>query len=92
MDREKSIYETDDDDDDDDDDNISSIEQLFLSQKVLAKIPLEDRLVFTLKEHISFRIYHKSIVEAIMSVNPEGVTFYPIEEWYDGIQFEKFKS
>ena len=86
MDREKSIYEADDDDD------IDDIEQLCLDKKILNEIPLEDRLVFLLKEDISFYIYHKSVVEAIMSVNPEGVKFYPIEEWYDGIQFEKFKS
>ena len=85
MDMERSVYET------NRRGKIINIERLFLSRKALAEIPLEDRLVFSLKEDISFCIYHKSVVEAIMSVNPEGVMFYPIEEWYEGIQFEQFK-
>ena len=86
MDRERSIYET------DDDNEVHFIEKLYLDRKKLEEIPVEERLIFSLESHRSKRIYHKSVVEAIMSVNPEGVMFYPIEEWYDGIQFEKFKS
>jgi len=35
-------------------------------------------------------VYHKSIVDIIMSVEPEGVCFTPVEEWNDGSQFDLF--
>ena len=62
--------------------------KFFLDNKKLAKIPLEKRLIFLLKEDRAKRIYHKSVVEAIMSVNPVGIRFYPIQEWHEGIQFD----
>lgn len=66
---------------------IQSINKLILDKEILSKIPLEKRLVFLLGEARSMRIYHKSIVDAIMAVNPEGIIFRPIKEWYEGIQF-----
>jgi hypothetical protein len=71
------------------DGKIKNILRFFLDDKMLAKIPLENRLVFLLEEGMSKRIYHKSIVDAIMSVNPVGIQFLPIQEWYEGIQFEE---
>jgi hypothetical protein len=64
------------------------IEKVVLSKKLLSKIPLEERLVYVAKEHPAFVVYHKSIVDIIMSVDPEGICFTPVEEWYDGIQFD----
>ena len=68
---------------------ISEINKLVLDQKVLEKIPLEKRLVFYLKESISKRIYHKSIVDAVMAIEPDGLKFGKIEDWYEGIQFQR---
>jgi hypothetical protein len=86
FDKEKSVYEIDDFTECWDD-----IEKLYLDKEVLAQIPLSKRLVFITKETSRFELYHKSIVDAIMAVNPEGVQFLPIEGWYEGIQFEQFK-
>lgn len=58
---------------------ISQINKLVLDQKILENIPLEKRLVFYLKESISKRIYHKSIVDAVMAIEPDGLRFGKIE-------------
>ncbi len=71
------------------DGKVKNILQFFLDNEKLAKIPLEKRLVFLLEEAMYMRIYHKSVVDAIMSVKPVGIQFYPIQEWYEGIQFEE---
>lgn len=78
---EYSVYE--------DDGKVNFITRFFLDAKKLMEIPLEKRLVFMLAEDISKRIYHKSLVDAIMAVNPKGVAFTPIEGWHEGIQFTK---
>lgn len=67
---------------------VKNIIKFYLDNKKLTEIPLEKRLVFLLEEDMPKRIYHKSIVDAIMSVNPVGIRFYPIEEWYEGLQFK----
>jgi hypothetical protein len=68
---------------------VKNILQFFLDKEKLAAIPLEKRLVFLLAEGMYMRIYHKSVVDAIMAANPVGIKFYPIQEWYEGIQFEE---
>ena len=65
------------------------IEKIVLDKTKLSSVPLEDRLVFVSQEYVSFILYHKSIVDIIMSANPEGVAFTPVEKWYDGIQFDR---
>jgi len=70
------------------DGEIRNVMRFFLDTDALAKIPLEKRLVFLLEEDMPKQIYHKSVVDAIMSVNPTGVGFYQIPEWYEGIQFD----
>jgi hypothetical protein len=65
------------------------IEKIVLDKGKLAEVPLEDRLVFVSKENPAFIFYHKSVVDIIMSANPEGIVFTPVEEWYDGIQFDR---
>ncbi len=67
------------------DGDVTDIRRFFLDKEKLAKIPLEKRLIFLLKEDIAKRIYHKSIADAIMATNPVGIQFYPIQEWYEGI-------
>jgi hypothetical protein len=74
---------------DEDNGSIRQIYTLVLDKKVLENIPLEKRLVFRLGEGISKLIYHKSVVDAIMAVNPEGIRFGKIKDWYEGIQFNK---
>jgi hypothetical protein len=57
------------------------IDSFTLDNKVLEKIPLEERLVFKLKEDITMKLYHKSVADAIMATNPEGVQFIKVEDW-----------
>ncbi|MDR2916366.1 MAG: hypothetical protein LBV74_16320 [Tannerella sp.] len=59
------------------------IEKIVLDREKLAAVPLIDRLVFVSKEFVSFILYHKSVVDIIMSANPEGIVFTPVEEWSD---------
>lgn len=58
-----------------------SLKSFFLNQEVLQKIPFEKRLVFTLEENKGLNIYHKSIVDKIMAVEPKGVQFVKVEDW-----------
>lgn len=66
-----------------------NIKKIVLDKVKLVKVPLEDRLVFVSKENCAFIFYHKSVVDIIMSANPEGIVFTPVEEWYDGVQFDR---
>ena len=84
LDLENSEYDV-----DEDDGEINNIMHFFLDNKKLAEIPLEKRLVFLLAEDMPKRIYHKSVVDAIMTIKPVGIQFYPIQEWYEGFQFEE---
>ena len=69
--------------------NLEDVKKIVLDKKILKAIPLKKRLVFRLKEDFSYQLYHASIVEAIMTVNPEGIGFTNIEEWNEGSFFEK---
>ncbi|MDR2552777.1 MAG: hypothetical protein LBD31_06410, partial [Treponema sp.] len=83
LDREKSIYEW--------DDFIkvaSPLEKVVLNEEYLRTIPLEERLVFYLAENGVEQLFHKSVVEAIMTVNPEGVRFINVKDWNTGSPFE----
>jgi hypothetical protein len=83
LDREKSIYEW--------DDFIkvaSPLEKVVLNEAFLKTIPLEERLVFYLAENGVEQLFHKSVVDAIMAMDPEGVVFYNVKEWEDGMQFD----
>jgi hypothetical protein len=57
------------------------IDSFRLDEKVLKEIPLDERLVFKLKESGTECLYHKSVVNAIMATNPEGVQFIKVEDW-----------
>ena len=78
VDREKSEYT----EDDYDPDLLLWIESLELDKNVLKNVPLVERLVFKLYEDSSIHLYHKTVVDAIMAVNPEGVSFTKVEDWY----------
>lgn len=63
------------------DDGNLLIDYFFLDEKILGSIPFEERLVFILEEDSALQIYHKSIVDAIMAVKPEGLKFTRVEDW-----------
>jgi hypothetical protein len=59
----------------------SGIEKMVINEEEMAKVPLEERLIYVGKESSAYVFYHKSIVDAIMSVNPTGVRFIRVEDW-----------
>jgi hypothetical protein len=60
---------------------------MVINQELMSQVPLEERLMYVSKESSAYVFYHKSIVDLIMSVNPTGVVFVPVEKWYNGIAF-----
>ncbi len=59
----------------------SGIDKMVISQELMSQVPLVERLMYVGKESSAYVYYHKSIVDLIMSVNPTGVKFIPVEEW-----------
>jgi len=49
---------------------------------------LRKRLIFELTEDTSVTLFHQSIKEMIMSINPKGFKFIPAIDWYSDISFE----
>lgn len=53
---------------------------MVINKEAMAKVPLEDRLIYVSGEDSARVFYHKSIVDIITSVNLTGVAFIPVEE------------
>lgn len=77
LDKDKSEYSS----IDEDTGNWSMIETMVVDQKAMSEVPLEERLIYVGKESSAYVYYHKSIVDAIMSVNPTDVRFISVEDW-----------
>ena len=60
---------------------VYDIKKLVLDNEVLDQIPLEDRLVFALEEQGLKRLYHRSVVEKILALKPDGVAFYQLSTY-----------
>ena len=67
---------------------VYDIKKLVLDNRVLDKIPLEERLVFGLREQRSRRVYHRSVVEKILELEPTGVAFYQLSTYHEGKPFQ----
>lgn len=76
IDYENSEYEGEEDD-------IDYMSKIMLNPNKITEIPLEKRLVFKLEEFPFREIFHKSIVDKIMEVEPLGVAFWPLNLWHD---------
>ena len=75
MDKVKSDYEYDEDVD------CYWVNKIVLDKEVLKQIPSNRRLGFRLEEKPGYFLYHKSIVDAIITANPTGVVFRNIEDF-----------
>lgn len=53
---------------------------IVLDEDVLAKIHFRKRLVFIL-EYSGIILFHETVVDEIMKLNPTGVDFVPVKEW-----------
>ncbi len=64
---------------------VLSINKLVLDEAVLREIPLEERLVFLL-EHMVYLV-HRTVMEHLMALKPEGIRFIPASAWNDSAGF-----
>jgi len=83
LDKNKSVYMG-----DEDMGIILAIDKIVLDQEALSKIPLEQRLIFRMKEVHTRQLFHKSIVDKILSVNPVGLRFVKVEDYNPGSAFD----
>lgn len=64
-----------------------SINKLVLDETVLHDIPPERRRVFRLAESTSVYLFHQSVVERVLALQPEGLRFIRADQWSDGAGF-----
>jgi hypothetical protein len=64
------------------------IRKMVLDITVLAKISLEERLIFRLGELYTHQLFHKSIVDKIMESKPSGIRFVKVEDYHLGSAFD----
>ena len=64
------------------------INSMVLNENAVLAVPMDERLIFVTRESSAYVLYHKTIVDLIMSVNPVGLKFIPINEWYNGIAYK----
>jgi len=57
------------------------IQKVILDRESLNNIPLNKRLGLRLKEAPGYSLYHQSVVDAIMALDPTGIYFQHIEEY-----------
>lgn len=63
----------------DEDTLMYDIKKAVLDRNVLAKIPLKKRLGMRLEEAPGYYLFHQSVVDAVMALNPKGLYFQDIE-------------
>lgn len=66
---------------------ILDVKKLVLDKKALKDIPLEDRLLFTLEEDVTYQMFHKSLVDKILEIDPINVRFVRLEDITSGTRF-----
>jgi len=68
---------------------IFAIDKLVLDEKTLSPFELRKRQIFELAEKTPLLLLHKTVKDAIESVNPKGCRFFKATEWRSDIVFEK---
>ena len=51
------------------------------NNELIDKIPLEQRLVFAAKERRTHILFHQSVVEKILEIEPKGLTVYRLSKY-----------
>ena len=69
-------------------DEAIGLSKIVLVKEKLDEISLENRLILKLREKDTFELYHKSVVDAIMATNPEGIVFTSLADWNTGKAFD----
>jgi len=57
------------------------IEKLVFNETELAKIPLEERLVFRLAENTGKYFFHKQIIDELLKIEPKSFKFIAVSEY-----------
>jgi hypothetical protein len=70
------------------DGDVLGINKLVLDEKVLQEMPPEQRRVFRLEESTSVYLFHHSVVEQVLALNPEGLRFVRVDQWNDSAGFK----
>jgi hypothetical protein len=81
IDRQRSVCKFDSDGD------ALGISKLVLDEKVLEAIPPERRRAFVLSESPSVYLFHQSVVEQVLALQPEGLRFIRVDQWNDSAGF-----
>lgn len=68
------------------DGDVLSINTLVLDEAVLRDIPLEKRRVFLLENMVY--IFHRTVMDHVMALKPEGLCFFPVSQWSDSAGFK----
>lgn len=69
------------------DGDVLGIDKLVLDEAVLGEFPLERRKVFALAESPATHLFHESVVERVLALQPEGVRFLRVDQWNDSAGF-----
>lgn len=67
--------------------HIFDIEKFSLDQSVLQNIPIEQRLIFELKDSPAMYIIHESIFNLISKEDLTGFAFFRVDDWDDDAMF-----
>lgn len=68
---------------------VLGIDKLVLDEAVLRDIPLERRRVFVLAESPSTHLFHQSVAEQVLALQPEGLRFLRVDQWNDSAGFRQ---
>lgn len=60
---------------------IGTFDKLVLLEDTLNNKSLPQRLIFRLEEAASVVLFHESVVEAVMKIEPTGLKFYHVDKW-----------
>jgi len=66
---------------------ILSIEKLVLDSEKIKNIPEKERLIITIEESRTYRIFHQSVIDEIEKTNPKGCYAISIDAWKDDLMF-----
>lgn len=64
---------------------IKRVKSIVFDEEKLMEIPLEKRLIFTPERLIEQKVFHKSVVDKIMAVEPVGIKFIKVEDFQPGM-------
>lgn len=57
------------------------VHSLVINNEELHKVPLEERLVFALYEQRVHVLYHRSVVDKLLEIEPKGMTIFRLSKW-----------